>query len=758
MRRITALAFLLLALASTALAAEPPPRDPIVVLAVVVNGRPVDSGARFVWRNGQPHATLAQWRQLGLRGPDGPGTETDPERLVSAQDWPGVRLRVDERSQALIVEQSIDPLHQVFGATSDGDLPERSQPGAALDYDLVVQRHPGHPLQRAALLGARVFAPWGSIEQGAVLSDGPLRRRVRLDTTFTQVDPSALRRLRVGDFVGGALSWTRPVRMAGVQVMTDFSLRPDLLTLPTPLVTGQASVPSTVDLLVNGVLRLSQPVEPGSFEIRQVPVVSGLGDIAVVVRDVLGRETVQSLPFYASVRQLAPGRTAWSLQTGRVRRLYGFESNHYGPWATSASWQRGLDASNTVELHGEFTRGAALAAAGLVHQLPAFGVLDAHGALGRGGNWLVGAGFERYTRGVSVGLAWESASEAFRDIAGAQSDARAQHSLRARAGAQLGRAGSIGMAYADLRGGPNPARLASASWSFSPGARIQAHLSTYRNLHTGDHGMGVFLSLPLGAHAHGATGVRRDRQATTISTQASNGAWRSNEWEWRVQRDQAVDDTAQERQSAQLGYRGSAGFVEAAVERVNGHNAIRAGARGALVLLAGSLHPVAPVTGGMALVEVPGVPGVGVYRENRIAGRTDASGRLLLADLVPWMPNTIAIEPLDLPPQVEIGAPSLSVRPPDRGGVHLRFNVFRPSAGLLVLQDARGLPLPLGALVRRPGAEPATVGHDGEAWVRGLVQGENPLEVVWQGRRLCSLRLRIDSPHPGRIGPLRCAD
>jgi outer membrane usher protein FimD/PapC len=29
--------------------------------------------------------------------------------------------------------------------------------------------------------------------------------------------------------------WTRPVRLGGIQVQRDFSIRPDLVTLPLPL-------------------------------------------------------------------------------------------------------------------------------------------------------------------------------------------------------------------------------------------------------------------------------------------------------------------------------------------------------------------------------------------------------------------------------------------------------------------------------------------------------------------------------------------
>jgi len=50
------------------------------------------------------------------------------------------------------------------------------------------------------------------------------------------------------------------VRLGGAQIATDFSLRPDLVTFPVPIVAGSVAVPSNVDVLVNNVRVLSLEV------------------------------------------------------------------------------------------------------------------------------------------------------------------------------------------------------------------------------------------------------------------------------------------------------------------------------------------------------------------------------------------------------------------------------------------------------------------------------------------------------------------
>jgi len=71
--------------------------------------------------------------------------------------------------------------------------------------------------------------------------------------------------------------------------------------LRTPLLSakGDAIVPSTVDVFVNGQPVSSEQVQPGPFEISGIPAVNGAGQMQVVVTDALGRQQVVSQPFYA---------------------------------------------------------------------------------------------------------------------------------------------------------------------------------------------------------------------------------------------------------------------------------------------------------------------------------------------------------------------------------------------------------------------------------------------------------------------------
>ena len=134
---------------------------------------------------------------------------------------------------------------------------------------------------------------------------GGVESVTRLETTWTLDLPERRTSLRVGDAATlPASGWGRSTRFGGIQYATNFATQPYLLTMPLQRVSGEAALPSTVDIFVNQSLISSQSVPPGPFSVNGLPGVTGLGEMRVVVRDLFGREQVVTQPFYASMSLL----------------------------------------------------------------------------------------------------------------------------------------------------------------------------------------------------------------------------------------------------------------------------------------------------------------------------------------------------------------------------------------------------------------------------------------------------------------------
>ena len=202
-------------------------------------------------------------------------------------------------------------------------------------------------------------------------------------------------------------------------------MRPDLITFPVPLVSGSVAVPSTVDVLVNGTQVLSRQVQPGPFQVPQLPVITGAGTVSMTVTNALGRQVTTELPFYASPSLLAPGLQTYSAEVGLARRNWGVISNDYGSPAGAVTYRRGLLPMLTLEGHSEASRGLFMAGAGGVMNLGDVAVanLAAAGSTGRGQTGAqVSAAIQRIGPRFSLGASAILATPSFGDIAALNGD------------------------------------------------------------------------------------------------------------------------------------------------------------------------------------------------------------------------------------------------------------------------------------------------------------------------------------------------
>jgi outer membrane usher protein len=297
-------------LATTAAWAE----DRTLVLEVIINGRATGRVGEFIERQGALFAKPSELHELGFavppNAPDLPGD--DPIPLASL---PNFRAQVNEAKQTLVVEASdVALLPTELGGGSSVHLVPLSAPGygAVLNYD-VLGTFTRQQSTGGALLDVRAFSPYGVLQGTGLVNTAPGAGQqdfLRLDTTYTYSDADKERRWRAGDVVTGTLPWSRSVRLGGFQLASDFGLRPDLVTYPLPVISSSAAVPSTVNVLVNGIRQYSAPVQPGPFAVQTLPVVTGAGEVAVTVQDALGRQTLVTLPFYAASTLLKRGSPA----------------------------------------------------------------------------------------------------------------------------------------------------------------------------------------------------------------------------------------------------------------------------------------------------------------------------------------------------------------------------------------------------------------------------------------------------------------
>jgi outer membrane usher protein len=628
-----------------------------------------------------------------------------------------------------------------------------------------------------ALVDLRLFGPHGVVESSALISIAPPHGQgnvVRLDTTYAFTQTSRLRRGRLGDVVTGALPWTRAVRLGGAQVASDFGLRPDLITYPLPVISSSAAVPSTVTVMVNGIRQISQPVEPGPFAIRALPMVNGAGDVSVTVMDALGQQSLVTLPFYSSTALLKPGLASYSFEGGAVREDYGLSTDHYSGWAVNQSSRLGLTDRLTVESHAEATNGLGLVGGGATLLAGTLGILNVAVAGSVSGNrldgpssgGLISAGFQRVSPKLNFSVSGTYATSGFRDIAAEHGSPVPKSTLNASLGYQLGKAGNVGLAYtrrvARAERSDSPAidiaeptiELVTGSYNVSLAGISTLYATGFKDLRADRaYGVGIGLSFALGGGAFGSVEASLDSGRANYSMNLARVAQKQGDFGYRLR----ASEGAAPHRSVEGEFFGSWGRVSAGLDQFSGQFAARAGARGALVLAGGELFASDRIHDSFAVVSTGDVAGVPVMYENRLVGRTNSHGKLLIPSLRSFQDNRLSIDATLLPPDIEVGRTTMTVRPADRSGVSVDFGIHKVNAALITLHDRAGRPVPLGSITKIEGAEDQPVGHDGATYVTGL-KPKNRLEVALPDGTRCAVQFdfRPVSGDIPLIGPLRC--
>src|SRR6202158_6036968 len=137
------------------------------------------------------------------------------------------------------------------------------------------------------------------------------RSSTRGPRNLTLDSPQDLRRIVVGDSFAGSSGLGGSLILGGVSVTREYALDPYFVRQPLPRLSAAILSPSVLDVYVNGALVRQEAIAPGRFEVRNLPVTNGAGQVSYVVRDSFGRTQEYSSSYYGSPGVRAPGLGGW---------------------------------------------------------------------------------------------------------------------------------------------------------------------------------------------------------------------------------------------------------------------------------------------------------------------------------------------------------------------------------------------------------------------------------------------------------------
>lgn len=739
---------------STVLAAG---QDQAIWLAVTLNGSKLDDLVEVLQPAGKPKAglriTREQWQAMGLTAA---ANEYDANGQLALDDLIDIAYRYDVPTQRVYMKVPVERFQSnTVDLSSSSRAPIADPVGfsAALNYDVFTQyQRPDDgsaaSTNTSGYLDGHIATPVGNFYQSAIAqnpSDGFERSVRRLDTSYRYFDQARLLSWQLGDAISRGLNTRPAVRFAGLQLQRNFSLRPDLLTVPTAQFNGSSTVPTTVDVLIDQVQRSRVAVPAGPFTLDQLPVLTGPHQVQVIVRDALGRDQVTVMDLYSSPQLLAPGLLDFSAQAGVLRQGYNSNDDSYdsSPFFIGST-RYGVNSRLTVEGQLELKDDVQMGSVGLTTVLGRRATMGLNSSLSQSD---AGSALEStlstelyltsswYLQG-SVTLT----DDAFRDIStidlmGVRNRRREQASMSY----SFDNGSNIGLSYVAQRnsdGSDFNTVFATAAQPFWQQGYASASLS--HNLSDGNDttftvGLSWYLDNRVSLSARNE--IAKIGNSRVLSAQST--VPQDSGWGWQLE---AADGVRDYRRAALLN-RNRYSDVNAMVEDNAFGQVGRLGVSGSVAWLPGAFMPTRRIADAFALVDL-GYPNVPVFSENRPIGETDSNGRLMVPDLNAYIVNKLSISASELPFDVEIDDAARYVVPSRDAGIRVGFATRKEENTLVSLRLANGTPIALGSRLLMPDSDQHIIGYDGMILLTPALKGLT-LYVLTETQR-CTLKVPSD--------------
>ncbi len=225
--------------------------------------------------------------------------------------------------------------------------------------------------------GARAYAP-GPDGADSIAGLGFTRRGTRL--LYDRPDDAL--RLQAGDIDPPVTGIQRGSDMLGVSLEHSLrKLRPGENIRPTGKRSFRLARPSTVKIEMNGVAVRQLRLDPGEYDLDDLPLRAGANDIRLLITDDVGEQRTLDFTSYFDASLLAEGVHEWGLAAGVLSYFDGVALAYdFSRPIASGFYRRGLTPELTAAVHLQADSAAVMTGASL-HWANALGLWAVEGAL-----------------------------------------------------------------------------------------------------------------------------------------------------------------------------------------------------------------------------------------------------------------------------------------------------------------------------------------------------------------------------------------
>lgn len=609
----------------------------------------------------------------------------------------------------------------------------------------------------------------------------------RWDTVYSYLQRAVIplkAQLTVGDSSAPADVFDS-VPFRGAQLASDDDMLPDSMKGYAPVVRGIARTHAQVVIRQNGYQIYQSYVAPGAFEITDMYPTGGAGDLDVTIKEADGSEQHFTLP-YASVPVLQrEGRLKYAFSGGQYRAYNSsVEKTPFGQITAIYGLQHGI----TLYGGGQGSSKYQSLAVGTGKNMGEFGALSAdvtqgwlspahtaktHGqslrarysknVLNTGTQFSI-AGYRYSTRGY-YGL--QDVLDSYGDSSALQD--RRRHRVELTMSQTLGdERGALTLSAAREEYWNSDRTMASWSvgynndwhsisygvtWTYSKNDSTASSASGSAKSYDRDQLLAFTVSVPLDKflpQTWANYGLNASKNNGTTHSIGINGvALENSALNWNIQQGYGTDGVGYTG-TMNGDYKGTYGEVTAGYGYDKNSERLNYGLQGGILAHADGITLSQPLGETNALIKASGAYGVNIRNQSGV--RTDYRGFTVANNLAVYRKNDLALDPENMPDDVELQINTRSVTPTRGAVVKADYHAKVGRRALMTLTDDNHV-VPFGAVVTLADEDNSSfiVGDRGQVYLTGLRE-QGTVLATWGNQSHQQCRADFSLPERTQYG------
>ncbi|MCU6218543.1 fimbrial biogenesis outer membrane usher protein [Enterobacter cloacae] len=740
----------------------------------------------------QPCLSLAQLKRWGVKTALFPALDAEKSECVNLQAIPQASADFQFAAQRLVLSLPQAAIDLPARGYVPPEMWDEGITAAMLNYSLS-----GANSRARAGEGVSSNTQYANLRPGVNIGPWRLRNyttwsrdaagKDQWDTVYSYLQRAVIplkAQLTLGDSSAPADVFDS-VPFRGVQLASDDDMLPDSLKGYAPVVRGIARTNAQVVIRQNGYQIYQSYVAPGAFEITDMYPTGGAGDLDVTIKEADGSEQHFTLP-YASVPVLQrEGRLKYALTGGQYRAYNSsVEKTPFGQVSGIYGLRNGITLYGGVQGSGKYQSFAV----GTGKNMGDFGALSAdvtqawstlaHTAktqgqslrarysknvLNTGTNFSI-AGYRYSTRGY-YGL--QDVLDSYGDSSALQN--RRRNRVELTMSQTLGdERGALTLSAAREDYWNTDKSMASWSvgynnnwnnisygvtWTYSKNGGPTSSGSGSTKTYDHDQLLAFTVSVPLDKflpQTWANYGLNTSKNNGTMHSIGMNGvALNNSALNWNIQQGYGTDGVGYTG-TLNGDYKGTYGEVTAGYGYDKNSERLNYGVQGGILAHADGITLSQPLGETNALIKAPGAHGVNIRNQSGV--RTDYRGYTVVNNLSVYRKNDLALDPENMPDDVELEINTRTVTP-TRGAVVKADYLSKVGRRVLMTLTTHGQFVPFGAVVTLADDDKSSfiVGDRGQVYLTGL-RDQGTVLATWGHQPHQQCRADFSLPNGSQYG------